>query len=71
MVAYFATEDAAEGKRAKYIAALQHTVAPVSAREHIFLLTDANAWRGKRANTCWTLMAKTSLTKTLNYWWVS
>ena len=36
------------GRRAKYMSALNSTVAPVPAREHVFVLTDANAGTGKR-----------------------
>ena len=48
MVAYAPTEDAAEGEKAKYMAGLNSTVEPVPAREHVFVLTDANARTGKR-----------------------
>ena len=48
MVAYAPTEDAAEGEKAKYMAAPNSTVEPVLAREHVFVLTDANARTGKR-----------------------
>ena len=48
VVAYAPTEDAAQGEKAKYMAALNSTVAPVPAREHVFVLTDANARTGKR-----------------------
>ena len=48
MVAYAPTEDATEGEKAKYMAALNSTVKPVPAREHVFVLTDANARTGKR-----------------------
>ena len=47
MVAYAPTEGAAEGEKAKYMAALNSTVDPVPAQEHVFVLTDANARRGK------------------------
>ena len=47
-VAYAPTEDADEGEKANYISALNRTVAPVPAREHVFVLTDANARKGKR-----------------------
>ena len=44
MVAYAPTEDDAdEGEKAKYMSALNRTVAPVPAREHVFVLTNANA----------------------------
>ena len=48
VVAYAPTEDAAEEEKAKYIAALNSTVDPVPAREHVFVLTDVNARTGKR-----------------------
>ena len=48
MVAYAPTEGADEGEKAKYMSALDRTVAPVPAREHVFVLTDANARRDKR-----------------------
>ena len=48
MVAHAPTEDATEGEKAKYMAALNNTVKPVRAREHVFVLTDANARTGKR-----------------------
>ena len=48
MVAYAPTEEAPEGQKAKYMAALNWTVASVLAREYVFVLTDANARTGKR-----------------------
>ena len=48
MVAYALTEKAPEGKKAKYMAALNCNVASVPTREYVFVLTDANAWTGKR-----------------------
>ena len=48
MVAYAPTEEAPEGQKAKYMAALNCTVASVSAREYVFVLTDASARTGKR-----------------------
>ena len=50
MVAYnsiTATEEAPEGKKAKYVAALNITVPSGPVREYIFVLTDANARTGK------------------------
>ena len=47
MVAYVPTEEAPEGQKAKYMAALNCTVASVPAREYVFVLTDANARTGK------------------------
>ena len=48
VVAYTPTEEAPEGQKAKYMAALNCTAAPVPAREYVFVLTDANARTGKR-----------------------
>ena len=48
MVAYAPTGEAPEGQKAKYMAALNCTVASVPAREYVFVLTDANARTGKR-----------------------
>ena len=48
MVAYAPTEEVPEGQKAKYMAALNCTVASVPAREYVFVLTDANARTGKR-----------------------
>ena len=48
VIAYAPTEDATEEKKAKYMAALNSTVEPVPAREHVFVLIDANARTGKR-----------------------
>ena len=48
MVAYVPTEEAPEGQKAKYMAALNCAVASVPAREYVFVLTDANARTGKR-----------------------
>ena len=48
VVAYAPTEEAPEGQKAKYMAALNCTVASVPAREYVFVLTDANAKTGKR-----------------------
>ena len=48
MVAYAPTEEAPEGQKARYMAALNSTVASVPAREYIFVATDANASTGKR-----------------------
>ena len=48
MVAYAPTEESPERQKAKYMAALNCTVASVPAREYIFVLTNANAWTGKR-----------------------
>ena len=48
VVAYAPTEEAPEGQTAKYIAALNCTVASVPAREYVFVLTNANARTGMR-----------------------
>ena len=48
MVAYAPTEEAPEGHKAKYMVALNCTVASVPAREYVFILTDTNARTGKR-----------------------
>ena len=49
VVAYVPTEESPEGQKAKYMTALNCTVASVPARE-IFVLKDANAWEGKRGD---------------------
>ena len=49
MVAFAPTEEAPEGKKARYMAALNCTVASVPVREYLFVLTDANARTGKRS----------------------
>ena len=46
--AYAPTETAAEGETVKYMSALDSTVASVPAREHVFVVTDANARTGKK-----------------------
>ena len=48
VIAYAPTEDATDGEKAKYMAALNSTVKPVPSREHVFVLTDANARTEKR-----------------------
>ena len=48
VVAYAPTEEATEGQKTKYMAALNCTVASVPAREYVFVLKDANAMTGKR-----------------------
>ena len=48
VVAYAPTEEAPEGQTAKYVAAMNCTVASVPARECVFVLTDVNARTGKR-----------------------
>ena len=47
MVAYAPTEEAAEGQKTKYMPALNSTVEIMPAREHVFVLTDANTRIGK------------------------
>ena len=48
MVAYAPAEEAQDGQKDKYIAALSCTVASAPAREHVSVLTDVNARTGKR-----------------------
>ena len=48
VVAYAPTEEAPEGLKAKYMEALNCTVASVPAWEYVFVLADANARTGKR-----------------------
>ena len=48
VVAYAPTKEAPEGQKAKYMAALNCTVASVPPREYVFILTDANVRTGKR-----------------------
>ena len=48
VVAYAPIEEAPEGQKAKNMAALNCTVASVPTREHVFVLTDANARTGRR-----------------------
>ena len=78
VVAYAPTKEAPEGQKAKYLAALNCTVASVPAREYVSVLTDASARRGKRGegggevdSKVLAHMAETSSTKTANYRWVS
>ena len=49
VVAYAPTEEAPEGQKARYMATLNSTVAPVPAREHFFILIDADARTGRRS----------------------
>ena len=48
MAAYAPTKEAPEGQKAKYMAAINCTIASVSAPEYVFVLMDANARTGKR-----------------------
>ena len=48
VVAYAPTEEAAERQKAKYMAALNCTIASVPVRKYVFDLTDVNARTGKR-----------------------
>ena len=48
VVAYAPTEEALERQKAKYMAALNCTVASVPVRKYVFVLTDANVRTGKR-----------------------
>ena len=50
MVAYVPTEEASEWKKAKYMAALNSTVASVPTREYVFVFTDENVRTGKRGD---------------------
>ena len=49
VVAYAPTEEAPEGQKAKYMAALNSTVAAVPTREYVFVLKDVNPKTGKRS----------------------
>ena len=42
------TEETPEGQKAKYMVALNSTVASVPAQKYLFVLPDANAKKGKR-----------------------
>ena len=64
VVAHAPTEEAPEGRKAKYMAALNCIVASVPAREYVRA-------EEKQTAKCWAHMAKTSSTKTINYCWVS
>ena len=48
MVAYAPTEKTPEGQQAKFIAAINSTVASVLARHHYFGVTNANVSAGRR-----------------------
>ena len=48
VVAYTPTEEAPEGQKAKYMAALNCIVASMPVREYVFILTDAKARTGRR-----------------------
>ena len=50
VVAYAPTEEAPEGQKVKYTAALNCTIASVPAREYVFDLKDADARTGKRGD---------------------
>ena len=68
VVVYAPTEEALEGKKVKYMAAVNCTVVSVPAREYVFVLTDANA--RKQMAKCWGHMTETSSTKMPNHCWV-
>ena len=77
-VAYAPTEEAPEGQKAKYMAALNCTVASVPARRYVFVLTDANARTETRGEGGGEADSKVSgaygrdvLNTTANYCWVS
>ena len=72
------TETAAEGGNAKYMSALNIIVALVPAREHVFVLTDANARTWKRGEGSGEIDSKAQVpmvemcsTKTANYCFAS
>ena len=78
VVAYAPTEEALEWQKAKYMAALNCTVASVPAREYVFVLTDANTRTGKRGEGGGEADGKVlgahgrdMLNETGNYCWVS
>ena len=48
MVSNASTEEAPEGEKARYMAALNCTVTSVPTQKYVFVLTDANARTGKR-----------------------
>ena len=50
VVAYAPSEEVPEGQKAKYMAALNSTAAPMPAQECVFGLTDANARTGRRVD---------------------
>ena len=50
VVAYAPTEEAPERQKARYMAALNCTVASVPARKYVFVLADANARAGKKCD---------------------
>ena len=68
VVAYAPTEEAPEGQKAKYMSALNCTVASVPLGN-----TSGREVRVEEKQTakCWAHMAETSSTKTANYCWVS
>ena len=49
VVAYAPTEEAPEGQKTKYMAALNCTIASVPAQKYVFVFTDANARTRKRS----------------------
>ena len=78
VVAYAPTEEAPEGQKAKYMVALNITVASVPSRECVFVLTDVYARTQKRGqgigesgSKVRAHMTETCSTKTANYCWVS
>ena len=78
LVAYTPTEEAPKEQKAKYMAALNSTVASEPARKYFFVLTNANARTGKRVKEagkqgarCWAHTTETCSTKTANYGSVS
>ena len=78
MVAYAPTEEAPERQKAKYMEALNCTVASVPARECVFVLTDANARKGERgegggeaASKVLGAYGQDKLNETATYYWAS
>ena len=78
VVAYAQTEEAPEGQKAKYMAALNCTVASVPARQYVSVLTDGKARTGTKGEGGGETDSKVlgaydrdKPTKTANYCWVS
>ena len=53
VVAQVPTEEAAQGRKAKYMAAPNSILASVTAREYLFILADPNIRTGKRGEGGW------------------
>ena len=67
MIAYAPTETAAEGGKAKYMPDVNSAVASIPVREHVFVLTDANARTGKGGEGGGVPMVDIYSTKMANY----